>query len=189
MFPGMIELLPLHSFCTRMAQGTSLKVLPWHKACVCSVLSRSVMFDSLQPHGLQPVRLLYLWNFPGKNAEVGCHFLLLGIFPSQGSKLSLSHLLHGQVDSIPLAPPGYESSVTLFLQTEGSVQFSSVQSCLTLCNPMDCSTPGFPAAAVKLLQSCPALCDPIDGTPPGSSIPGTLQARTLEWVAISFSNA
>ena len=45
------------------------------------------------------------------------------------------------------------------------------------------------AAAAKLLQSCPTLCDPIEGSPPGSPIPGVLQARTLEWVAISFSNA
>ena len=45
------------------------------------------------------------------------------------------------------------------------------------------------AAAAKLPQSCPTLCDPIDGSPPGSPIPGILQARTLEWVAISFSNA
>ena len=45
------------------------------------------------------------------------------------------------------------------------------------------------AAAAKLLQSCPTLCDPIDGSPPGSPIPGILQARTLEWVASSFSNA
>ena len=44
-------------------------------------------------------------------------------------------------------------------------------------------------AAAKLLQSCPTLCDPIDGSPPGSPIPGILQARTLEWVAISFSSA
>ena len=41
----------------------------------------------------------------------------------------------------------------------------------------------------KSLQSCPTLCDPIDGSPPGSPVPGILQARTLEWVAISFSNA
>ena len=46
-----------------------------------------------------------------------------------------------------------------------------------------------PAAAAKLLQSCPTLCDPMDSSPPGSSVPGILQARTLEWVAISFSNA
>ena len=45
------------------------------------------------------------------------------------------------------------------------------------------------AAAAKSLQSCLTLCDPIDGSPPGSPIPGILQARTLEWVAISFSNA
>ena len=45
------------------------------------------------------------------------------------------------------------------------------------------------ATAAKSLQSCPTLCDPIDGSPPGSPIPGILQARTLEWVAISFSNA
>ena len=45
------------------------------------------------------------------------------------------------------------------------------------------------AAAAKSLQSCPTLCDPIDGSPPGSPIPGILQARTLEWVASSFSNA
>ena len=45
------------------------------------------------------------------------------------------------------------------------------------------------AAAAKSRQSCPTLCDPIDGSPPGSAVPGILQARTLEWVAISFSNA
>ena len=45
------------------------------------------------------------------------------------------------------------------------------------------------AAAAKSLQFCPTLCNPIDGSPPGSPIPGILQARTLEWVAISFSNA
>ena len=51
----------------------------------------------------------------------------------------------------------------------------------TLCMPA--------AAAAKLLQLCPTLCDLIDGSPPGSPVPGILQARTLEWVAISFSNA
>ena len=45
------------------------------------------------------------------------------------------------------------------------------------------------ATAAKSLQSCPTLCDPIDGSPPGSPVPGILQAGTLEWVAISFSNA
>ena len=49
--------------------------------------------------------------------------------------------------------------------------------------------PSAVAAAAKLLQSCPTLCDPTDGSPSGSPVPEILQARTLEWVAISFSNA
>ena len=57
------------------------------------------------------------------------------------------------------------------------------QLCPTLCDPMDYT------AAAKLLQSCPTLCDPIYSSPPGSPVPGILQARTPEWVAISFSNA
>ena len=94
-------------------------------------------------------------------------------------------------------------------------QFSSVaQSCPTLCNPMYCSMPGFPVhhqlpelaqthvnrvsdaiqpshfccstTTTTSLQSCPTLCNPTDGSPPGSAVPGILQARTLEWVAISF---
>ena len=62
----------------------------------------SVVFDSLQPHELYFARLLYPWNFPGKNTRVGCHFLLQGVFRSQGSNPSLPRLLHWQVDSLPL---------------------------------------------------------------------------------------
>ena len=87
------------------------------------------------------------------------------------------------------------------LQLAAAAAAKSFQSCLTLCDPIDGSPPGFPvpkrdflksiaaAGAAKLLQSCPTLCNPIDGSPPGSPVPGILQARTLEWVAISFSNA
>ena len=57
--------------------------------------------------------------------------------------------------------------------------------CLRLKSVLNMST----AAAAKSLQSCPTLCDPIDGSPPGPPVPGILQARTLEWIAISFSNA
>ena len=121
---------------------------------------------------------------------------------------------------------------TYYIATEALLCYAkSLQSCLTLCDPIDgshqatpslgfsrqeyCSglpflppedlpNPGiepastaFPAlagrffttAAAKSLQSCLTLCDPIDGSPPGSPVPGVLQARTLEWVAISFSNA
>ena len=49
------------------------------------------MSDSLRPHGLQPTRLLHPWNFPGKSTRVGCHFLLQGIFPTQGLNLGLPH--------------------------------------------------------------------------------------------------
>ena len=56
------------------------------------------------------------------------------------------------------------------------------------CNKLSYSPYLGAAAAAKSLQSCPTLCDPIDGSPPGSAIPGILRARTLEWVAISFSN-
>ena len=56
------------------------------------VLSYSVVSDSLQPHGLQPARLLCPWDFPHKNTGVSCHFLLQGIFPNQGSNPHLLHL-------------------------------------------------------------------------------------------------
>ena len=71
----------------------------------------------------------------------------------------ISYLLHWQAGSLPLPPP----QATFFQHVF--------------------------AAAAKSLQSCPTLCDPIDGSPRGSPVPGILQARTLEWVAISFSNA
>ena len=75
---------------------------------------------------------------------------------------------------------------------------SVTQLYLTICDPLDCCHPRssvyriFQAiilATAKSLQSCPTLCDPIDSSPAGSPIPGILQARTLEWGAISFSNA
>ena len=142
------------------------------------------------------------------------HFLCLNkALPNTGLKVSQgpvwdSHLIKSKPKKI------------LFYT---SVHAKSLQSCLTLCDPIDCSPPGssvhgdspgkntamgchflfqgiFPIqgliwvsfianAAAKLLQSCLTLCDPIDGSPPGSPIPGILQARTLEWVSISFSNA
>ena len=152
------------------------------------------MSDSVQPHRRQPTRLPHPWDSPGKNTRVGCHFLLQ----------------------------------CMKVKSEREV----AQSCPTLSDPMDCSSPGssvhgifppeycscqypFPsqgdlpdpgvkprspalqtdslpsaaAAAAKSLQLCPTLCDPRDSSPPGSPVPGILQARTLDWVAISFSNA
>ena len=111
----------------------------------------------LRPHGLTD-QLLCPWDFSGKNTGMGCHFLLQGIFLTQGSNPSFLHLLQWQVDSLPLSHLGSSHIYTA-------------------------------AAAAKSLQSCLTLCDPVDGSPPGSRVPGILKARTLEWVAISFSNA
>ena len=72
-------------------------------AVLSAVLSCSVVPESLQPHGLYSARLLCPWDSLGKNAGVGCHGLLQGIFQTQGSN---QHLLHWQVGSLPLVPPG-----------------------------------------------------------------------------------
>ena len=75
------------------------------------------MSDSLQPHGLQPTRLLCPWDFPGKNTGVGCHFPLGEIFLTQGSNLCLLSLLRWQVGSFTTVPPGskiYHPKICLF---------------------------------------------------------------------------
>ena len=71
-----------------------------------------------------------------------------------------------------------------------------IDACISMAESLRCAPEtittlliGYAAAAAKSLQSCPTLCDPIDDSPLGSPVPGILQARTLEWVAISFSNA
>ena len=78
---------------------------------------------------------------------------------------------------------GTEFNFTSDLETDIS------DSCTTMWTHLIPLNRIFAAAAAKSLQSCLTLCDPIDGSPPGSAVPGILQARTLEWVAISFSNA
>jgi len=85
---------------------------------------------------------------------VDCHFLLQGIFPTQGSNLGLPLFIEGASQDLQWLP-----------ETAAA------------------------AAAAKSFHSCPTLCYRIDGSLPGSPVPGILQARTLEWVAISFSNA
>ena len=69
-------------------------------------VGHSVRSDSLRLYGLQPRRLLCPWDFPSKNTGVGCHFHLQGIFPTQGLNPCLLHLMHWQVGSLPLVPPG-----------------------------------------------------------------------------------
>ena len=85
------------------------------------------MSDSVQSYGLQPARLLCLWDFPGKNTGLDCHALLQGIFPTQGLNPQFLHLLHWQAGFLPLAPPG---------KPKKPHQFRSVtQLCLTLHDP------------------------------------------------------
>ena len=78
-------------------------------------------------------------------------------------------------------------------ERRGKCQFltrlAPVSFCANMIMKHDYTTATAAAAAATSLQSCPTLCDPTDGSPPGSPVPGILQARTLEWVAISFSNA
>ena len=75
-------------------------------------------------------------------------------------------------------------SSTILITSSHIPDFKENASLISILNVMLAMT----AAAAKSLQSCPTLCDPIDGSPPGSPVPGILKARTLEWVAISFSN-
>ena len=77
-----------------------------------------------------------------------------------------------------------EHSPASFQRAFSCLKFSVVSSLISLLTSSAAA-----AAAAKSLQLCPTLCDPIDGSSPGSAVPGILQARTLEWVAISFSNA
>ena len=110
-----------------------------------------------------------------------------GIFPPQGSNPGLPHcrwILYR------LSQQGNPRICVIFFVCHITVSeeslFSIVWAIPSLGQVrMDAAA----AAAAKSLQSCPTLCDPIDGSPPGSPFPGILQARTLEWVAISFSNA
>ena len=91
------------------------------------MLNHSVMSDSLQHHGLQPSRLLCPWDFPGKNTGVGCHFLLQGIFPTQGSNLCL---LRWQEDSLPLSHLGSPMYVYIWM-----VHFAVQQKLTQQCKP------------------------------------------------------
>ena len=81
---------------------------------VCYAKMLQSCLTLLQPHGLWPTRLHCQWDFSGKNTGVGCHALLQGIFPTQGSNLHLLHLLHWQLCSLPLVPPGKALIVSLF---------------------------------------------------------------------------
>ena len=126
-------------------------------------------------------------RFPRQEYWSGLPFPPPGIFPTQGLN---SCLLHWQAGSLPLTPPGKSHRTLVWV----AIPFSRGYSWPRDWTRISWITGGFftvwatRETAAKLLQSFPTLCDPIDGSPPGSTVPGILQARTLEWVAVSFSN-
>ena len=119
------------------------------------------MFDSVQPHRWQPTRLPRLWNSPGKNTRVGCHFLLQCMKVKSESEVPQSCLTLS--DSMDCSFPG--SSIHEIFQAR-VLEWVAIAFSVSA------------AATCKSLQFCPTLCNPIDGRPPGSAVPGILQART-----------
>ena len=113
---------------------------------MCSVTS--VVSSSLRPQGLQPAKFPCPWDSPGKNTGVGCHALLRGSSPSRD-----------------------ETQVSCVFCTAG--RFFTVEPQMK--------------SFVLVAQSCLTLCDPTDYSSPSSSVHGILQVRTLEWIAIPFS--
>ena len=87
-----------------------------------------------------------------------------------------------------LSISGHKEAILIYFTSTARGIYSYLHPCFFIAI-FKISMVAIDAAAAKSLQLCPTLCDPIDGSPPGSPIPGILQARTLEWVAISFSNA
>ena len=134
------------------------------------------------------------WNFPGKNTGVGCHFLLQGICPTHGSNPRLSPALTLQTHRIRVrvGPDNlsfHQAPLWILLSARALAHVPLVRTCRSLESWAVSGLGHVAAAAAKSRQSCQTLCNPIDGSPPGCPVPGILQARTLEWVAISFSNA
>ena len=118
---------------------------------------------------------------------------------NRGLGLCLNLILSQIISSLRVSAASYHQS-HIFI-TQPRMSHTGVTEYVLACTERAHVSPqrtgrGFPAksedpaaAAAKSLQSCLTLCDPVDGSPPGSPVPGILQARTLEWVAISFSNA
>ena len=120
-FPTSCRALPhsyhLYSSSVGKVQSVlwSQALIPSVRACVLSHFNHVRLCDPMDC--MQPVRLLCPWDSPGKNAGVGCHALLQGIFPTQGSDPHLLRLLHWQVVSLPLMPPGKSSSFVAVSKT------------------------------------------------------------------------
>ena len=139
------------------------------------------MSNSVLPHRWQPTRLPRPWDSPGKNTGMGCHCPLR--VPSNSIQLGF---LGGSDGKESACNAGDSGSIPGLGRSAGE---GNGHPLLLLPSIFPSIIVFASSATAKSLQSCPTLCDPIDGSPPGSPIPGILQATTLEWVAISFSNA
>ena len=150
------------------------------------------MSNSVRPHRRQPTKLCCRWDSPGKNTGVGCHFLLQCM--KVKSEREVAQLCPTPSNPIDCSLPRF--SIHGIFQARvlewGAIAFSdiSVKGLIskTYRKYLQLNGIKMPCYA-KSLQWCSTLCDPIDSSPPGSPVPGILQARTLEWLAISFSNA
>ena len=150
------------------------------------------MFDSLQPHGPYPTRLLCPWDSPGKKTGVACHFLLQGIFQTQGLHLSLLCLLHYRQILNLLSPWGswVSTNTICFIILTAEFLDKNLKGSSLWRIPHWLRAPRRVVEwvlKVKVTPSCPTLCDSMDRSLPGSSVCGILQARILERVAISLS--
>ena len=133
-------------------------------------------------------------QFPWFTSVTWFYFIKYPLYLSKKIKLNKTKLLSSENKNAPHPQSSLsDSAKSLWMKTPHCLCFTHV--CSAMNAPLhvgnsdhDYST-SVAAAAAKSLQSCPTLCNPIDGSPPGSAVPGILQARTLEWVAISFSNA
>ena len=117
------------------------------------------------------------WGWPHHCLLTASPLFLLTLTPLMSNCLNL-----------PFGTQGRSRTLTTFLYRQAMVNMERFLYLGGSCSFSDLAR-NAAAAAAKLRQSCPTLCNPIDSSPPGSPVPGILQARTLEWVAISFSNA
>ena len=112
-----------------------------------------------QPYGLWPTKLLCQWDFPGKNTEVGCHFLLQGIFSTEGSKLCFLCLLHWEASSLPLSSVQSLSRVWLFetpwiVARQASLSSQTPRVCSNSCPLSQWCHPAI-SSSVGPFSSCP----------------------------------
>ena len=136
-----------------------------------------------------PLHLFSTHNVPGSVLNIWPTFLLI-LKQHQKSILSTCHRWgnwdSGRLSNLPWQMNGRPWTQSRYLRFHLR-HFLSLE--VDLHSFYISDVPATAAAAAKSLQSCPTLCNPIDSSPPGSPVPGILQARTLEWVALSFSNS